>query len=310
MLSNEELQEILKAQITTGLGGLASPQDAEEFIDLAVEQSAVLQAIRVETGIKTSMNLDALELGEPAMVAATEATAPAPDDVVAPTHIRKVLQPVEVIAAYDVSFSFLRKNIEGDRVNETLNRIFAKRWGKDTVQLIFTGDTALTGTTRTDKLKKILDGFVKQAEGDADVHDYTIPDTPTYSGKDGVFNSMLKLLPKDYRDQRAELSFFCSQNVVDAYLDELGERATSLGDTVLLQGEKMPYRGVVLRPVFGMPDNRIILTLNQNLAVGFGEQMTVGRDISNRERLLKVTITGQIDCKYVVGDAVVLGAGA
>lgn len=308
MLTNKELQEILKAQITTGLGGLASPQDAEEFIDLAVEQTAVLQSIRVETGIKTSMNLDALELGEPAMVGATEATAPSSDDVVAPEHIRKVLQPVEVIAAYDVSFSFLRKNIQGDRVNETLNRIFAKRWGKDTVQLIFTGDKAITGTTRTDKLIKILDGFIKQAEGDADVHDFTIPSTPTYSGKDGVFNSMLRLLPKDYRDQRAELSFFVSQNVVDAYLDELGERNTNLGDAVLMQGEKMPYRGVTLRPVFGMPDNRIILTLNQNLAVGFGEEMSVGKDISNRERLLKVTITGQIDCKYVVGDAVVLGS--
>ncbi len=220
MLSNKELLQILKAQITTGLGGLASPQDTEEFIDLSVEQTRVLQAIRVETGIKTSINLDALDLGEPAMVAASEGQAPADADVVTPTHTRKTLQPVSVIAAYDVTFDYIKKNIEGERINETLNRIFAKRWGKDTVQLIFMGDTANTGTTRTDKLLKILDGFVKQALNDANVNDYTIPASPSY--RDQVFPGMLKLLPKDYKDQREDLAYFVSANVYDAYADEIG----------------------------------------------------------------------------------------
>lgn len=307
MLTNEELLEILKAQITTGLGGLASAQDAEEFIDLAVEQTSVLQKIRVETGIKTTMNLDALDLGEPAMVAATEATAPDSADVVAPTHIRKTLQPVEVISAYDVSFSFLRKNIEGERVNESLNRIFAKRFGKDTVQLIFNGDTATTPTDRTTKLLAILDGFIKQAEGDAAVHDYTISGTD-YLGT--IFPGMMALLPKDYKDQRDQLAFFVSANVYDAYADQIGARATALGDMVLVgkYGEALTYKGAKIIPVYGMADGKILLTLLPNLAVGYGQEMTVGKDIDNRARLLKVTITASLDCKYVVGDAVVLGA--
>lgn len=310
MLSNEELLQILKAQITTGLGGLASAQDANEFIDLAVEQTAVLQNIRVETGIKTSMNLDALDLGEPAMVGATEATAPDAADVVTPTHIRKVLQPIEVISAYDVSFSFLRKNIEGDRVNESLNRIFAKRFGKDTVQLIFSGDNSIVDTDRTSKLLKILDGFVQQAVDDATVHDYPIDASPAYTSE--VFPEMLAMLPKDYKDQRDQLAFFCSANVYDAYADEIGARATALGDMVLVgnYGQALTYKGIALKPVYGLADGNIILTLMNNLAVGFGQEMTVGRDIYNRTRILQVTITAEIDCKFVVGDAVVLGATA
>jgi len=308
MLSNEELLQILKAQITTGLGGLASPQDTEEFIDLSVEQTQVLKAIRVETGIKTSMNLDALDLGQPAMVAASEGTAPADTDVVTPTHTRKTLQPVAVIAAYDVTFDYIKKNIEGERINDSLNRIFAKRWGKDTVQLIFMGDTATVGTTRQDKLLKILDGFVKQALNDANVNDYTIPASPVY--KDQVFPGMLQLLPKDYKDQRDELAYFVSANVYDAYADEIGSRATALGDMVLLgkYGEALTYKGIQLIPVYGLADNNIILTLKRNLVVGFGWEMEIGRDVDNRARLLKVTLTGSIDCKYVVSEAVVLGS--
>lgn len=310
MLSNEELLQVLKAQITTGLGGLASAQDANEFIDLAVDQTAVLQKLRVETGIRTSMNLDALDLGDPAMVGASEGSAPAAADVVTPTHTRKVLQPIEVISAYDVSFSFLRQNIEGDRVNESLNRIFAKRFGKDTVQLVFSGDNSITDTDRTSKLLKILDGFVQQAVDDATVHDYTIDASPAYTTE--VFPEMLALLPKDYKDQRDQLAYFVSANVYDAYADEIGGRATALGDMVLVgnYGQALTYKGISLIPVYGLDDGRIILTLMNNLAVGFGQEMTVGRDIYNRERLLKVTITAEIDCKYVLGDALVLGATA
>ena len=38
--------------------------------------------------------------------------------------------------------------------------------------------------------------------------------------------------------------------------------------------------------------------------------MTVGRDLYHRERLLKVTITADVDANYAVGDALVLGQGA
>ncbi|HET6567937.1 MAG TPA: hypothetical protein VFG50_08225, partial [Rhodothermales bacterium] len=95
-----------------------------------------------------------------------------------------------------------------------------------------------------------------------------------------------------------------------AYAREIGNRATALGD-MLLAGpwkENLSYMGVKLYPVYGLDDGRILLTLRENLVVGFGQELTVGRDVLNRERLLKVTLTAEIDAKYVTGDALVLGA--
>lgn len=309
MLTNEELLEILKAQIdTSSSSGIAAPQDAEEFIDLSVKQSHILQNIHVETGIRTSYNLDSLRLADPVTIAATEGTAPGEEDVVAVARARKVLQPVEIIAAFDVTFSFLRKNIERERVNETLNQIFARRFGKDIVLFTFSGDTVLPPDTRMNKALRIRDGFIKQAEIDQATHRYIIPPNPVYNTT--VFPQMLALLPKDYRDQREDLGFFCSAAVYDSYAREIGERATALGDMILAGpwGRNLSYMGVNLYPVYGMPDGRIILTLRENLVVGFGQEMTVGRDIDNRARLLKVTITADVDNTYIEGDALVLGA--
>jgi len=243
------------------------------------------------------------------IVSATEGAAPASQDVVAAGRTRKTLNPEEVIAAYDVTFSFLRKNIERSMVNRTLNEIFAKRFGKDLVLMAFNGDTSIgSPSSRLQKALAIIDGYVERAESDADVHDYAIPSSPSYST--GVFPGMLQSLPKDYRDQREMLCYFVSADVYDAYAEELGSRATALGDDVLAGpwNRRLTYMGIDLCPVYGLDTGKIILTPKMNLAVGFGQTLEVGRDIENRERLMKVTMTAQVDANYAVSDAVVLGS--
>ena len=308
-MTNEQLVNVLKATIDTGTAaGLASPQDAEAFVDLSRAQTSVMQEIRVETGIRTSFNLDSIALGEPVTVAATEGVAPGAADVIAPARTRRLLAPKEVIAAFDVSFSFLRKNIQGEAVNDTLNTLFAKRFGKDMVMLLMGGDVALAADTRTNKLLRICDGVVKRAAADAGVRAVVIGANPSYVSQ--VFPAMIAALPKDYRDDRAELRFFVSADVYDSYAQEIGSRPTTAGDAILVGSwEKgLMFNGVKLIPVFGQATNKIVLTPRDNLAMGFGKEMTVGRDIDNRERLLKVTLTADVDVNYAVSDALVLAS--
>lgn len=304
-MTNEELIALLeKAQITTSLGGQASAQDATEFIDLAVDQTEVLKRIRVESGIKTSYNIDGIALGAPVTVSATEATAPVSGDVNTPTITRATLQPIEVIAPFDVSFSFLRKNIEGERVNDTLNKLFAKRFGKDMVMLAFNGDDSNTGTSRVDKLLKIKDGFYVQAAADVNVHSVTISGADYLST---IFPNMLAALPKDYKDDREQLGLFVSPDVAEAYAQQIGARNTSLGDQILT-GIALPrFRGIEVIPVYGNDDAKMVLTPKSNLVVGFGQEMTIGRDVYNRRRIVEVTITAEVDMKYAVSDALVYG---
>lgn len=306
MITNDELVALLeKANITTSTGGQQSAQDVQEFVDLSIDQTAVLKSIRTETGIVTSRNIDALDLGDPAMVAAVEATAPADGDIVTPTVNRTTLTPVEVLLAYNVSFDFLRKNIEGQNVNQSLNSIFAKRFGKDSVIVAFTGDTTLAADTRMHKCQRIFNGFVKLAGADADVHDVTLSGTD-YLGT--IFPNMIDAMPKDYKDDRAALGMFVSPDVAEAYARQIGDRATAYGDNVLTGMALPPFRGIQIFPVYNLSDTAIILTPKTNLVVGYGNNMTVGMDIYNRRRVVEYTIIAALHAKYIVGDALVLGS--
>ena len=109
MTEQEILDFIKKAQIdTTVAAGIVSPQDAAEFIDLTREQTAILDVIRVESDIRKSLNLDTLTLGEPVVVAGQEGTEPDAADVVAAGRSRATLTPSEILAAFDVTYSWLR----------------------------------------------------------------------------------------------------------------------------------------------------------------------------------------------------------
>ena len=319
-MTNEELLEILKSTIDTSVAaGLVSPQDAGEFIDLSIDQTQILQVIRVETGIRKSLNLDTLSLGEPVVVAGIEGQEPDEADVVAAGRSRATLTPMEILAAFNITYSWLRKAIthatassaaEGRaKALQALNQLFAKRFGKDIVLISFNGDTALPADSRMNKALRVLDGFVKQAENDTTVHDYTVPASPSYNSV--VFPAMLEQIPKDYRDDREELAYFVSANVYDGYAKEIGSRATALGD-MLLAGpwqRNLSYMGITLYPVFGLSDDRILLTPQLNLAVGFGAEMTSESERKPRKRGIEVTITAEVDAKYALGDAIVLGVG-
>lgn len=313
-MTQEQLMEVInKAVITTATGGMQPPQAVDEFVSFTIDQTQLLQEVRVERGIKKSLEVNAMDLGDPVIVKAVEATKPQDDDVTKPTLPKKELKPVESLAAFDLSYSFLRKNIREENANEDINREYAKRIGKDMMLVGFEGDTGKPADSRRNKALRILDGLIKQALADADVNDYVIPADPTYKGKGGVFSTMLNMLDKDLKDQRDDLIFLVSSNVYDDYADELGELETQLGTEVLVTGQYrggLQAKGVKVMPVYGMPDDTIILTLKQNIVFGFGEDMEVLQQNQHRARVLEVTITFEFDVKYIVGSAIVLGQKA
>ena len=54
-------------------------------------------------------------------------------------------------------------------------------------------------------------------------------------------------------------------------------------------------------------DGKIMLSPKENLAVGFCQEMTQESERKPRARKVEVTITAEMDAKYAVGDAIVLG---
>lgn len=308
-MTQEELIKIFKATLDSSSLKLAEPEDADEFISMAIDQTAVLDSLRTELGITTSRNLDTLEFGDPMLTEGVEGQAPDAADIVKPDHVNKKLQPVEAIGAVDVTFSTLRKNIMRGSLDSYLNREISKRVGKDSVLIAFSGDTSLPSTTRANKAKRIRDGFIKQAQADDSVIDHEFNKlTDSYSQK--VFGDMLQKLDKDYQDQLDMLAFYVSPQTYIKYLRELGSRQTAMGDQMIFGASSLrpvPFMSIPVYPVYGMVDDHIILTLKPNLAVGWGQEITFGQDVYNRSRKIEITVTLEMDCKFIKGEALVLG---
>lgn len=313
-MTNEELMALIeKAAITTSVATTVSVEDANAFIDMAVEQNAILQKFRVERNIVTGRKLDTLELGEPVTHADSENTEPEGDEVIVPTFGQKQLTPAAARLDYDITFDTLRENIEGQDINTTLNRAFSKRHGKDLVMMAFRGDTSLADTSRTNKALRIFDGVNKQAANSGNVH--TLDIGSGYSGSDNtdllgeVFPYMRDLMPTDYMDPEM-LGMFVSWPRYFKYLDQLGARNTTLGDKAVTGEITLKWQGIPVEPVYGQVDGYLHLTPYKNIAVGWGREMQKGQDVYNRAGRIEVTIRTSLDTKIVLDDALVVAYAA
>lgn len=104
---------------------------------------------------KTTRDLDSLEVNKRALRRQAEnSDNPATGAV---THKRRTLKAVGVIMPYDVSFQYMKENIEGKGVNTTLARMFAQQFANDTVELAFLGDESESD----DGFISINDGWIK-----------------------------------------------------------------------------------------------------------------------------------------------------
>jgi len=311
-MTNEELMEQINKAVTgTSTGGLLSAQQTAEFLDLVVDQTPVLSEMRVETGIAKSLDVDAIEFGEPIIIAGVEGTAPDDADVVAPSMPRLTLTPTEITANVDISYSWLRQNILKDKGEDAINAAIAKRVGMDLLNLMFNGDTSLAATTRTNKALRIRDGIIKRALADASVIDHVIAASPSWGGSGGELSEGLSLLPKQYRDDRSALFHLLSVTNLDQFEDEIADRQTSAADNVLFgtQAVSMHKRVKIVSP-FGFSDNNLITTPKRNIVAGFGREMQFYKFQNHRKRVLEITLVVDLDFGYVVPGALVLGSKA
>lgn len=312
LLSNEELNQLIqKATIATTTGAQLSATQSEDFVNLMVEQIGVLQNMRVITDIATSHTVDGLDFGEPVVVAAAEATAPDAADVIEPDMPRLTLTPKKILAAIDISYDFLRKNIRRENAEQDLNAALAKRVGMDIVNIVFNGDTALAATSRLNKALRVMDGLIKKAKAHGDVNDFVVAASPTYIGANSEFGKALRQIPKEYRDNREALRHYCSVDTLDTYEDEIADRPTGAADAVLFgaNGVSRHKRVEIITP-FGFANNTHLTTIAQNLVVGFGRNMELYRQEQHRSQKLELTLVADIDAGFVHGKAISFGEQA
>ncbi len=305
-MTNEEIIAVVKGAITTSTGGLVNPQELQSFIELVVKNSTFLTDIRVETGIQKSLELSTLGIASRVLRKGVEGEAP---DSTGVTIGKRTLTPAEVILYTEITYSWLRKAIGGtadlnpdgnNAALEQVNNLIAAQFANDLVDLAWNGKKT---TTPANAFVNILDGYLTKAAADDGTHKDTFGDTDKVPD---ILGEMLDLLPNQYRNRTNELRYFVSPKMESAYRKALGSRNTALGDLMMTKNEPVYYNGILVNPVFAVPDTALMLTMSQNLAVGFGQQMLVEREKDIKKRTVDIVMTSEVDVEYAISDAVVI----
>ena len=305
MISNRVL--IAKAAITSAdlaTGGKLNPEQANKFIDYMVDQSAFLKDIRTERMAGPTKDLDFIGVANRIIRKGVEATEPT--ETAGIQTSKKQLNSTEVILPADISLTFLEDNIEKEGAEDHIARMLALQFGNDLTDLAWNGNTATPTTDPFYPFLSIDDGFIKLAKASANTHKYDTNGSTDYKGV--VFPGMLNMLPNKWKANKAELRFYVSPTVAEAYIEQLTTRQTAWADELLQTGKLPQYKGITIFPVDYIPDDVIILTLRKNLATGIQREFTSDRERKPRKRVIEYTMTGRVDAaQIVVDDALVIG---
>jgi hypothetical protein len=304
-MTNDEIINLVKDLTGIATGGLMNAQQLSEFIETTIEMSDFLREVRVESGIATQLDLDTLGINSRVLRGIVEGQRAAGAGV---NPAKRSLVPTDMILPMEVGFSYLRKALggnpsssseAGNKVNAAIIRAMQKQLATDSVDLAWNGDKSLVA----DPFLKLVDGFLVKAAACNTVL------KGTFSANDkikDVLKAMKLKLPSKYKINPADLKFYMNPNTEDQYRDELGEKNTTLGDIMIAKNEPAYYKSILCRPLFAVPENKIMLTIPANLVLGYGQTFSTETQRQVLLQQLDIAMTTSLDANFVIPEAVVL----
>lgn len=304
MDNNQILNMMLKAVIVAS-GGIMNAQQLEAFILEAVQTSDFLKTIRVETNIAKQLDLDTMGLSIRALRKGVEVTAPNETDALA--FNKRSLIPTEVVLYKALSYWWLMKALGGDaagfnsavptKAEEQIRQQLGKLWMADVTDLFWNGDDE-----SGNPFLSIQDGVIKKMNEDDDVEKSTWDENDNLID---VFTAMIDSLAAEYEVDHSMLRFYTSGKLRRQFKRQLAERGTRLGDDSLTKNEPVYVDDILIQPVARFPEDTIVLTLPDNLVVGWGTQMLVERAADIKKRQIDLVMSSHVDNNYVVSKAIV-----
>lgn len=287
-----------------GTGGRMNAEQANKFMTFMQDYSPFLNKVDFIRMQKTTRDLDSLDVNKRALRRQAENTENAPTGTV--SHMRRTLNAVGVIMPYDVTFQYMKENIEGENVNTTLAQMFAKQFANDTVELAFLGDES-----SDDNFIKINNGWLKIAKADSATHKFDTEGSTDYLNT--VFPGLLSAMPDKYynlytEEDKSKIKIFCSPTVNRRYKQQLQARNTALGDALITGGKNVNYDGFEIVPVAFIPDGIQIVTPYENLVYGiYGQSLEVYNQVVPRKTRYEYTLLADFDMEINNPDALVIG---
>lgn len=297
---------IAKAAVDTsllGTGGQMNPDQQNQFMTFMKDYSPFLRRAGIINMTATQRYLDSLEVNKRAMRAQVENDDnPATGTV---THKRRKLVAQGVIMPYNVTFQYMKENIEGGNINTTLARLFAQQFANDSIDLAINGDEELA-----DGFLGINDGWVKIAKDDEDTHKVNTEGSTDYLNT--VFPKVIAAMPDKYihlyqQEDKNAITIFCSHTVNLDYKLQLKARNTALGDSMITGGRNVDFFGYEIFPVGFLPDNVIFAAPFENLKYGIhGPSLHTYHQVVPRQTRHEYTLLADFDMEIGNPDAFVI----
>jgi len=231
MSSRELLEKVVSTtQLGAGGGGVLKPQQANRFLDYLVEQSVLLNDVRVVRMNNPTVEIDKVSVGTRVMRKATESVDDGTN--VDPTFSKISMTTVKLRLDWELSTEGLEDNIEGTSLEDHVASLMARQTANDLEDLAINGSVS-----SSDALLKALDGYIVRARANA-----TVVDAAGANLSRSTFDKALRNLPNKYLQRRSGLSWYTSSSLLQDYLWSL----SNTGTAGIIDGTGAPSPGSTL----------------------------------------------------------------
>lgn len=292
--------EFLSTDLATS-GGLLNDEQQDRFIRTVIEQSQMLQRVRVVPMRAPTRKIERIAFVDRFLTPLDEFVAPAAS--VKPTLAKITLDTFEFGGLVTVSYDTLQDSIEGGRnvrgnaIEQTLIETIAEAVARDIEYYVINSDTASADPDLTK-----FDGVLKLAS-----NVYSHGGAPLSKA---AFKGGIAALPKRFRQDKGNLLWMYGPGSDTEWRDELADRGTGLGDRALSESGDPDFRfgayGIPTLQVTQMPEDlgagtdegKMLLTDPRNIIVGVWRDVFFDWDKDIETRSLKIMVTTRFGFKY------------
>ena len=201
MNQQELLQKALETADLIAGGGDLKPEQSDKFITYLQDLSVMAKDARFIPMMARKRDINKIGIGQRVSVPAAEGADPGVRKK--PTFSKTVLDTVEIMTPFEITYDVFEDNIEGDNLEDSIIKLFATQIAMDHEELYIMGDTA-----STDPYLALTDGWRKLANTGGHVYDHQ---------RNGVvvdiLGALLDRMPEKYLRDYADLRYYVSPNL-------------------------------------------------------------------------------------------------
>lgn len=292
----EMLQKADTLSIELAAGGKLLPEEAKDFLRKAVNESALLKTIRVETITRPEMGIPKLAINQFIVKRHLEAQELPVGDRSKVDLSQLDIPLIRERVQMDISLDVVEDNIEGEGILDTVETHMFETLGANLSDILLTADTANADIRNGgaafaagEEVKSDRDGLIKKAVAGGNVLAAPVGGII----RDNLI-SLIKTVEPKYRrrmnGQRGGMMFVMNPDDALDLKASFGNRETGVGDKAYLDGlSNFTIEGVPVLEDDNMPAGYVIYTSPLNIVwVASVHNMRVDKKFKPEEGVHKI----------------------